>query len=84
MKILKRDVERARHDADVLEREYLRQHGWAESSNYPGSYWMWSKTLPDGRTLHIPTAGMAASVQGSLTPDPEEQEHGIDCRDIPS
>ncbi len=82
--ILKRDVEQAKNDAEQLENEYLRQHGWSYSSKYPGGYWMWSKMLPDGRTVNVPTPGAASNIQESLTPDPEEEECETDCRNVPN
>jgi hypothetical protein len=41
---------------DTLERAinaYLRAAGWRYTCDLPGAYWLWEKTLPDGRRVFV-------------------------------
>ena len=44
-------IRELREGLEAGERNYLRAQGWEETCDYPGSYWLWSKTLPDGRVI---------------------------------
>src|SRR5688572_10782044 len=41
----------AQSQAEELEDAYLRERGWQHTCDTPGSLWVWSKTLPDGRVI---------------------------------
>ena len=47
-----------REQLEHAEYRYLEQRGWKHTCQTPGSYWMWEKKLPDGRTaiLHQDSA----------------------------
>jgi len=47
-------VEEAGNMLESAQVDYLRHRGWTESCNYPASLWLWSRTLPDGRTISVP------------------------------
>lgn len=34
-------------DIQQAKRDLLREYGWKESSDYPGAFWLWSKTFPE-------------------------------------
>ncbi len=42
-----------RDQLDAREAEGLRRKGWKHTCNVPGSYWLWEKTLRDGRTVLV-------------------------------
>ena len=46
-----RQIAEAQSHAEDLEDAYLRERGWEHTCNTPGSLWVWSKTLPDGRVI---------------------------------
>ena len=41
----------AREELAEAERKFLHAHGWEYTCRTPGSFWLWQKTLPDGRTI---------------------------------
>jgi len=43
----------------------LRSSGWRETCQTPGSYWLWEKKLPDGRTVLV-SRQMAVSIETAL------------------
>ncbi|KKM99279.1 hypothetical protein LCGC14_1149540 [marine sediment metagenome] len=40
---------------DKARSAFLSACGWEYTSELPGSYWLWSKLLPDGRVVHLDT-----------------------------
>jgi hypothetical protein len=67
------EIERAEEQVGNLRREYLRGHGWTETCQVPGSYWLWSGRLPDGREV-LCDEETAFGLQDAMTPDPEDDE----------
>ena len=47
------EIKEAHDDADYKTDKILYQRGWTHTSNTPGSYWLWQKELPDGRTVLV-------------------------------
>jgi hypothetical protein len=48
-----RDIAEAEERREDLEEAYLRERGWKQTSETPGSLWVWTKTLPDGRIVLV-------------------------------
>jgi len=46
-----RQIAEAQSQTEELEDAYLRERGWQHTCDTPGSLWVWSKTLPDGRVI---------------------------------
>ena len=46
-----RQIAEAQSQTEDLEDAYLRERGWQHTCDTPGSLWVWSKTLPDGRVI---------------------------------
>jgi hypothetical protein len=44
------DAESRRED---LEEAYLQERGWSQTCQTPGSFWVWTKMLPDGRVALV-------------------------------
>lgn len=44
-------IDRAREHLESLKQQYLTERGWTYSSDTPGSIWLFSKKLRDGRTI---------------------------------
>jgi hypothetical protein len=71
--ILYQDIERAKHKYEEMQREYLRQRGWVETSQTPGCYWVWTKEVPGyGKLMAVDS--QAVRMQCSMTPDPESED----------
>ncbi len=68
------EIIKARHKLDYESDKYLRENGWTHTCDTPGSYWLWSKELEDGRTMLV-EKGMAITLQSHMD---EERE---DCGD---
>lgn len=49
----KAEHDEAKANLDCQRRRLLEVSGWKETSKTPGSYWLWEKTLDDGRTLLV-------------------------------
>lgn len=49
-----RDLDAALEELHAERRNFLRSRNWHESCDWPGSLWLWSRTLPDGRTIACP------------------------------
>ena len=47
-------LEQHSYDVRTKEDRYLRQNGWELTCKTPGSVWMWTKALPDGRVVLVP------------------------------
>ena len=67
------DIDAAREAIERMEREYLREKAWKYTCDVPGSFWLWEKTLPDGRLVLLDTS-LAISVQEAMDGKSEEQE----------
>ena len=70
-------IEEFRSEREQLgykEDAYLRAQGWDSTSSTPGSYWLWSRTLKDGRTLLV-SKSMALQMQ-------DHWEHGGGCEPV--
>lgn len=63
-----REIEHARMALEQAQYAYLKATGWRHTSTTPGSYWLWEKTLPDGRTALFSVSG-AINAQRSLSDD---------------
>ena len=50
-KELKIDASLLRVQLDNTIAQYLESTGWSYTCNTPGSYWYWTKQLPDGRII---------------------------------
>jgi len=46
-----RQIAEAQSHTEDLEDRYLRERGWEQTCDTPGSLWVWSKTLVDGRVI---------------------------------
>lgn len=57
-------------DAEEAQRHYLDKTGWTSTCKTPGAFWVWTKTLPDGRHLMGGT-DLAMSMQQNLDCDEE-------------
>lgn len=55
-------LERQREELKWAEEAYLRQHGWKNTCDTPGSYWLFEKALPDGRIVLV-SRDLAVSMQ---------------------
>lgn len=57
---------------------FLRQRGWSYSSSYPGSQWLWSKTVAD-KTYSGVTTSSAISMESWADFLACECEEGDEC-----
>jgi hypothetical protein len=48
-----RQIAEAEAKREDLEKAYLRERGWNQTRETPGSLWVWTKTLPDGRVVLV-------------------------------
>jgi hypothetical protein len=48
-----REIAEAEEKREDLEETYLRERGWQQTCETPGSLWVWTKTLPDGRVVLV-------------------------------
>lgn len=76
LRIKASDVAQAQQDYADLKREYLREAGWSETCDTPGSYWLWSGTLPDGRAVLCDKA-TAVALQAAIDPPEEEPDDDL-------
>jgi hypothetical protein len=62
------DIREMQHEIDRERRNYLRRSGWTEDSQYPGCFWLWSKTVTyDGRTRVVACGeSQAFSIQEAI------------------
>ena len=49
-------IDKAREQLEIIEAEFLEQRGWKLTCDTPGSLWLWTKTLPDGRVALVEMA----------------------------
>lgn len=70
------------HELGTAQGKYLSLTGWTYTSETPGSYWMWRKTLPTGVTL-LMGVKEALHIQAHMDEDEEPRpaesevcEHG--------
>jgi hypothetical protein len=47
------EIEGKREEVERDGNNFLRRQGWEYSSDYPGSFWLWSKRLPGGRLVCV-------------------------------
>lgn len=47
------EIAESKQEHELLREKYLRQHKWDHVCNVPGSLWLWSKELPDGRVALV-------------------------------
>jgi hypothetical protein len=40
-------ITRIEHKLNNAKNDYLRQHGWSQTSSTPGCYWMWRRSFAD-------------------------------------
>ena len=66
------DIDAAKEGIKRMEREYLREKGWKYTCDVPGSFWLWEKSLPDGRIVLLGTS-LAISVQEAMDGRQEEE-----------
>jgi len=59
------DIIAAQEEVKDVERKYLTYRNWKYTCATPGSYWLWSKELPNGKTALLQTS-MAVSIQMHL------------------
>lgn len=69
---------------EEAERQYLRERGWNYECSYPGSYWLWSREIPDSgvkgvvwkKGMFTMNTAIAIRTQRAMdswfNPDPEE------------
>jgi hypothetical protein len=48
-----RQIAEAETTREDFEEAYLRERGWRQTCETPGSLWVWTKTLPDGRVVLV-------------------------------
>jgi hypothetical protein len=70
------------HELGTVQGKYLGLTGWVYTSETPGSYWMWRKTMPSGERL-LMTVKDALHAQAHMDEDEEprsseseEPKHG--------
>lgn len=56
----------------------LRSRGWEYTSSTPGCFWMWQKTLPDGRTILTDDGTALLFEQDLCGEEPEPIEGGAE------
>lgn len=67
------DVTEAKDRADDVAAKYLREAGWKHTSSTPGCYWLWTRTLDDGRVLLVQQP-LAVSMTPWIVAEPEEPD----------
>ena len=68
------DVQWEREQLDFREDAMLTRLGWKHTSNTPGCYWLWQRTLDDGRVVLVDKANaISMSEYLELEPDPGEE-----------
>ena len=48
-----REIAEAKEKREELEEAYLRERGWKQTCETPGSLWVWTKKLPDCRVVLV-------------------------------
>lgn len=73
-------IQDAEEDAKEFTRAYLRLTGWQSTCKTPGAFWVWTKTLPDGRQLMGGTDS-AVAYQRNLDDgeEPRPESDGATC-----
>jgi len=66
-----REIAEAEAQREDLEEAYLRERGWSQTSDTPGSIWVWTKALPDGRVVLVGRR-QALAFAGALDRDAED------------
>jgi hypothetical protein len=61
---LRERIEEHTNDLRVEKESFLRECGWDYTSQYPGSYWMWSKKDKNGERVTANT-DLAISMEDS-------------------
>lgn len=59
-------------DVEISQRMFLKSCGWTYTCRTPGSFWMYEKTIPDGRTVLV-ELDMALCMEESLSPISESE-----------
>lgn len=54
-----------KHNLEEAKMQHLTAKGWKYTCKTPGSYWLWEKTLKDGRTVLV-NIDMALAMQYQL------------------
>jgi hypothetical protein len=65
-------------DAEEAQSNYLRLTGWQSTCKVPGAFWVWTKTLKDGRRLMGGT-DLAVSIQQNIDDEEEPRPELTDC-----
>lgn len=74
-----RKIEDHEMDLESAKDGFLRACGWDHRCDYPGSLWLWSKALPDGRIVAVgreTAIHMEEASNESIYDPPEENAHG--------
>lgn len=65
-------IDNLEHALNNARRDYLVRHGWRETSNTPGSFWLWRRDFADvdkKRETHYRPPGSAFHPYGIITAD---------------
>ena len=71
-------------DAHTARGKYLSATGWTYTSETPGSYWLWRKTLPSGVTILMgvkEALNLQAHLDDEEEPRPAESEGCLNGND---
>jgi len=66
MRVTLREIAEAEERREALEEAYLVERGWKQTSETPGSLWVWTKQLNDGRivlTSRLQALAFAAAIE---------------------
>jgi hypothetical protein len=66
MPVTLRDIAEAQERRETLEEAYLVERGWKQTCDTPGSLWVWTKQLGDGRivlTSRLQALAFAAAIE---------------------
>lgn len=67
------DAQSKMEDIEIEQRRFLKSCGWRYTCSTPGSFWMYEKTIPDGRTVLVDHLDTALRMEESLSPIPEPE-----------
>lgn len=65
-----RQILAGRQNLDAAERAFLKKNGWTYTCQTPGAYWLWQRTLADGRIVLVPQALAVDMEERSPSPVP--------------
>jgi hypothetical protein len=72
-----REISEVEAKREELEEVYLRERGWTQTCETPGSLWVWTKTLPDGRVVLVGrTQALAFATAMECTERSGTSDHG--------